>query len=266
MQLLLFHYFLLLNHHQGIYFDGPIKIKEFKSKDYIQNVFYNKNKTSFVISEINKNNFLPMTRIQSDYDNKIYQWNDTTALECFHSHNYFRLNKYGIGSAFEFNFSKNDFITASNYNVDIGIFITFNNHLYIFNALCHKKFENLIHKQFLFAEKIETFKDNGPLLCLIQFKHGGFLFLKFIEQDKDIIVLENSLFPIKNNIKFFGILNTNLIYIVDENNFLYLYNTNFSLNKKLKINRDYVKIIKINDYFLALHKIKQRYEILKIKF
>jgi len=270
-----FPFFVLLNHHRGLLFHGPKKIKDIQTLNYLQNIFSNENRTLFAISEITKDTFLPMTTIIDHCDSIVdqYFWNDSTSMEYFNDQNqYIRMNKFGRifpaqATPFNATISDQDFITSAAITNNIRVFITFDNLFYIFNDATIKKFDTLIHKKFLFAEKIVLFHDKGPIMCLVKFKKGGFLFLRFLLQEKDFTLLENSSLTINDadSIHDFNILNTNFMYVVDHKNNYTFYNTNLSFYQSIQLPEKYGNILKINDFLLAFNKVNQKYEILKKK-
>jgi hypothetical protein len=137
-----------MNNYRGILYDPPHKILDYKSKDYLHNIFSNQNKTLFGISKLDHDRFLPSTTIKSKDINLTYRWNDTTAIEYFTPDDkLFRLNNFGKGSHFDFEISKTDFITSAKFIKNLGILITFYNSVIIYNNDNYKKFDNIINNK-----------------------------------------------------------------------------------------------------------------------
>jgi hypothetical protein len=244
---------------------------------YLTNVNdYNKN---IIVSGFDTNNYNPQTIIYNRnniIDFKKYIWNDTTKGQYIYNDFLYRINLYGNISKidlknnikiddYSLKLDPYDFITCFEYdeNSNYKILCTFLNNIYIINEKNDiKVFKNYTSFETnKFANKIKIFNDDGkgPLIMVIQFMEGDYVFLKFLLLHNQIQILENYKIklPTKSaNILDYIILNYGNVWFLggaySKNRILLNFHfKTFDINFKI-FYKDYIKIHfdSNNNYYL----------------
>lgn len=230
-----------INLFSGLYFSNNI-FKYFQSSNNIQNIYGDPNKFLFS-SEYHSLYLHPITKIMTK--NKILHvisWNETSINEYFFDPFIIRTNLSGhtikyniidheITDIYNFKLEKNDFISASTPPINSrSFYFTFYNEFIISNISNFHFLKNQVNvKNHFYCSKIKYFYDDGPIILVLQFLKGGFVYYKFFCSSSALesthliqsIYLKN--IPNEHKIIDFAIFNTDKIFFLFNDNDLGLY-------------------------------------------